>query len=972
MNNKLFLTSVLCMNMGIAMNAQNPIIQTQLTADPAPMVSGNRLYVYTGHDEDHADFFWMNEWRVYSTTDMVNWTDHGSPLDLSSFTWADDRAWAAQTIERNGKYYWYICAHSKLSGGMAIGVAVGDSPTSPFKDALGKPLFDNGSWDNIDPTVWIDDDGQAYLYWGNPHLYYALLNDDMVSLKGGIDPKDAIDDKREVGRIHMTVEGFGAPDIEHRDTTMKYKDNYTEGPWFMKRDKNYYMLYAAGGVPEHIAYSMSKKPLGPWKYQGNIMPLEDTGSFTNHCGVVDYKGHSYFVYHTGKLGGGFGRSVAVEEFKYNADGTFPIIHHTQEGVAPVGTLNPYERNEAETMAFSKGVKSEQTDATGVYISEIHTGDYIKVREVDFGTESPNDFAISAASALQGGQLEVRLDRIDGDVVAVVNVGKTGGWETWKTFSAKMLRQVTGKHDVYFVFKGMKGNKLFSFDWWKFEKNFQNPMAWSDVPDPDVIRVGDNFYMVSTTMHLMPGAPIMKSKDLVNWETVNYIFPKLTDTPKYDMKEGTVYGRGQWATSLKYYRGKYYALFAPNDNPGGDTYIYTADSPEGKWTLHCRMRHFHDASLFFDDDDKAYVVYATGEMMQLNADLTDVVEGSHRQLFKREAEETGILEGSRMIKHDGKYYLLMISGFAKGHLRREVCYRANHIEGPYEKNVLIESEFAGFGGVGQGTIVDTPSGDWYGVIFQDRGGVGRVLTLLPCTWKDGWPMLGDENGNVPLSMRKPILGYNDKRIVYSDHFDSDKLDLQWQWNHNPIDEAWSLTERKGWLRLKTSRIANNLFMAPNTLTNRTEGPGCTGIIKMDISQMKDGDVAGLSAFQGDAALLSIVKEGKKTFIVGSKDNVELTEREKLVTNVQHEEVFRQALKSKVVYLKMHCDFRNHNDLATLSYSTDGKTWTAAISNFKMDYDYLRLFMGTRFAIYNYATKSAGGFVDVDSFDYTREK
>ena len=971
MNNKFLIASALCMNLGATVNAQNPIIQTQLTADPAPMVDGDTLYVYTGHDEDGADFFWMNEWRVYSTTDMVNWTDHGSPLDLSSFSWADDRAWAAQTVKRNGKYYWYICAHSKLSGGIAIGVAVSDSPTGPFKDALGKPLFDNGRWDNIDPTVWIDDDGQAYLYWGNPHLYYAKLNDDMISLKGGVNPKEAIDDKQQVGRIHMTVEGFGAPDVENRDSTVKYKDNYTEGPWFMKRGKNYYMLYAAGGVPEHIAYSMSKKPLGPWKYQGNIMPLEDTGSFTNHCGVVDFKGKSYFFYHTGKLGGGFGRSVAVEEFKYNADGTFPIIHHTQEGVSPVGTLNPYKRNEAETIAYSKGVKSEQTDETGVYISEIHNGDYIKVREVDFGNEAPDQFAISAACSSLGGSLEVHLDKEDGELVAKIDVTKTGGWEKWKTFSAQMLKKVMGKHDVYFVFKGLKGSKLFNLDWWKFEKNFQNPVLWADVPDPDVIRVGDNFYMVSTTMHLMPGAPIMRSKDLVNWETVNYIFPKLTDSPKYDMKEGTVYGRGQWATSLKYHRGKFYALFAPNDNPGGKTYICTADSAEGKWTIHSRLRHFHDASLFFDDDDKVYVLYGTGDIVQLNADLTDVVPGSQRKLFERDAEETGLLEGSRMIKHDGKYYLLMISGYIKGHPRREVCYRADHIYGPYEKKVILETEFAGFGGVGQGTIVDAPDGKWYGFIFQDRGGVGRVPTLEPCTWKDGWPILGDAKGNVPLQMSKPVLGYNDKTIVHCDDFAKDKLDLQWQWNHNPVDEAWSLTERKGYLRLKTSRTAQNLFMAPNSLTTRMEGPTCEAVVKMDVSQMKDGDVAGFAAFQGDAALLSVVKEGKKWFVLGSKDNSVLSDEQKMVTDVKHEEVYRQALKSKTIYLKISCDFRKDKDLATLSYSLDGKKWTEAIRDFKMKFDFRRLFMGTRFAIYNYATKSAGGYVDVDSFGYSKK-
>ena len=175
------------------------------------------------------------------------------------------------------------------------------------------------------------------------------------------------------------------------------------------------------------------------------------------------------------------------------------------------------------------------------------------------------------------------------------------------------------------------------------------MAWADLPDPDVIRVGRYFYMVTTTMHLMPGAPVMRSTDLVNWETVSYVFDRLTDSPKYDMQGGTVYGRGQWATSLKYHKGRYYVLFAPNDNPGGQTYIYTATDPADRWTLVSRLRHFHDASLFFDDDDRVYVVYGTGQMCRLTPDLSAVEAGSDRQLFEREPDETGLLEGSRMVK-----------------------------------------------------------------------------------------------------------------------------------------------------------------------------------------------------------------------------------------------------------------------------------------------------------------------------------
>ena len=456
-SSKKFISATLTILAPIWLSAQNPIVQTCYTSDPAPMVHKGTLYLYTGHDEERADFFWMQEWRVYSTEDMVNWTDHGSPLAIESFAWADDRAWASQCIERNGKFYWYVCLHSKITNAMAIGVAVGDSPTGPFKDAIGKPLCD-GSWDNIDPTVFTDDDGRAFLYWGNPNIYMAELNEDMVSLKGAVQ------------KLEQTIESFGAPNPEKRVKGVKYPDTYTEGPWFFKRNNNYYLLYAAGGVPEHIAYSMSPSPTGPWRYMGEVMPLQETGAFTNHVGVANYKGNSYLFYHTGKLpgGGGFGRSVAVERFEYNADGTFPLIYATDDGVDPVGTLNPYKRTEAETMAFSRGVKSEPNATTGIYIADIHDGDYIKVRAVDFGHNSPKKFHVAAASARRGGTIEVRLDSIGGSIIAKVDVPPTGGWEQWKRLKCNTTGNVSGVHDLYFVFKGRKGCKLFNLDWWRFD------------------------------------------------------------------------------------------------------------------------------------------------------------------------------------------------------------------------------------------------------------------------------------------------------------------------------------------------------------------------------------------------------------------------------------------------------------------------------------------------------------------------
>ncbi len=453
--------------------AQNPIIQTNYTADPAPVVFDNdsTLYLYADHDEDGANWYFMNDWRIYTTKDMVNWTDHGSPLSLNTFKWAASDAWAAQCIKRNGKYYWYLAIVAK-NGSNSIGVAVADSPLGPFKDAIGAPLCQGGYY--IDPTVWIDNDGSAYLYWGNSGCWCCKLNEDMISYDKNFVIKGKHVTKVSDGIWRFVEDEYsfgGLGMIEKGKTKHSYKDIYVEGPWFYRRNNMYYLLYSAGGVPEHIAYSMSKKPTGPWKYMGQIMPLQNSGSFTNHCGVVDYKGHSYFFYHTGKLpgGSGFTRSIAVEEFKYNKDGTFPIINMTDEGVKPVGTLNPYQRNEAVTIAWSQGVKADSNDKT-VYASDIKNGSFIKVRVVNFGDRKANEFKVSAASARMGGNIEVHLDSVHGPLVTTVNVPHTGGWEEWGTLSSQIAPEnaPTGVRDVYFVFTGVKGAKLFNFDSWEFE------------------------------------------------------------------------------------------------------------------------------------------------------------------------------------------------------------------------------------------------------------------------------------------------------------------------------------------------------------------------------------------------------------------------------------------------------------------------------------------------------------------------
>ncbi|MET7464035.1 glycoside hydrolase family 43 protein [Nonomuraea sp. NPDC005501] len=428
-----------------AARADNPIIQTIYTADPAPLVHNGRVYLYTGHDEDGSTWFTMKEWRVWSSADMVNWTDHGSPLSLTTFSWAKSDAWAGQAIHRNGKFYWYVPTTNRATGQMAIGVAVSDSPTGPFKDALGRPLVENGE---IDPTVFIDDDGQAYLYWGNPHLWYVKLNADMISYSGS------------ATQIPLTAAGFGTRTGDANRPTL-----FEEGPWVYKRNGLYYLVFAAKCCSEFIAYSTAGSPTGPWTYRGTIMPTQGS-SFTNHVGIVDYQGGSYFFYHNGALtgGGGFTRSVAVEKFTYGSGGTIPTINMTTSGAPQVGTLNPYVRQEAETIAWASGVETETSSEGGMNVGWIENGDYVKVKGVAFGAGA-RTFTARVAAASSGGRLELRLDGVDGAPAGTCTVPGTGGWQTWTTVSCSVTG-ATGTRDLYLKFTGGSGY-LFNVDWWQF-------------------------------------------------------------------------------------------------------------------------------------------------------------------------------------------------------------------------------------------------------------------------------------------------------------------------------------------------------------------------------------------------------------------------------------------------------------------------------------------------------------------------
>ncbi len=447
--------------------ADNPIVQTNYTSDPAPMVSDGQIYLITTHDENVAGQpcsavagYTLCKWFAYSSADMVNWTDHGTIATWSTFSWAATAAWAPQAIPRNGKFYLYVPLNN-TSGSTVIGVGVSNSPSGPYQDAIGKPLVTGGcpnETGDIDPTVFIDDDGQAYLYFGRSVPGYVKLNTDMISYAGSVQcPSDS-------------SQAFGpAP------SAGGFPSQYEEGPWIMKHGTAYYLAYAANNIPEDISYSKATSATGPFTYGGTIMKASGA-SFTNHTGIIDFNGHSYFFYHDGALqkggsvpsnGDGYHRSVCLEEFKYDSDGSIPTIAQTTAGPQAIADLNPFLQTEAETIAWESGVQTEVTGDTGggMDVTAIDNGDYLKIRSVDFGAGATT-FDARVASNASGGSIELHLDSLSGTQIGTCAVSGTGGAQTWVTKSCSVT-STTGVHDLFLKFTG-SGSNLFNFNWWRFE------------------------------------------------------------------------------------------------------------------------------------------------------------------------------------------------------------------------------------------------------------------------------------------------------------------------------------------------------------------------------------------------------------------------------------------------------------------------------------------------------------------------
>ena len=491
------------------------------------------------------------------------------------------------------------------------------------------------------------------------------------------------------------------------------------------------------------------------------------------------------------------------------------------------------------------------------------------------------------------------------------------------------------------------------------KKAKNPVIFADVPDMAMIRVGNTYYMSSTTMHMSPGVPIMKSTDLVNWKLVSYAYDTLVMNDAMNLTNGkSTYGRGSWASCIRYHKGIYYvSTFAQTS---GKTHIYTTKNIEkGPWKEISFAPSYHDHTIFFDDDGRVYLIYGVGKlkMIELNEDATAIKPGTTEQIIIENASAPAgnninlQAEGSQLFKINGKYYLFNIT-WPRAGMRTVIIHRADKITGPWEGKLGLQDL-----GVAQGGLIDMPDGKWYSYLFRDYGSVGRIPYLVPVKWEDGWPILG-MNGKVPETLDLPANKSLIPGIASSDEFNRKKKDpafpLVWQWNHNPDNDLWSVTERKGFLRLKTGRLDTSFLFARNSLTQRTIGPLCSGSTSLDVSNMKDGDVAGLGLLQKNYGLAAVKVNGTVKSIVMIN-----------ASTGKAEEVTAIPLNQNTVFFKAECDFTNKKDTAHFFYSLDGNNWMALGTPLKMAYT-IPQFIGYRFALFNYATKNTGGFADFDYF------
>lgn len=508
----------------------------------------------------------------------------------------------------------------------------------------------------------------------------------------------------------------------------------------------------------------------------------------------------------------------------------------------------------------------------------------------------------------------------------------------------------------------------------------NPIIWADFPDPDIIRIDDTYYMVSTTMHMMPGCVILRSYDLGNWEVVNYVYESLDGTPGQKlMDDRGIYANGMWAPTFRHHKGKFYIIFTANDTK--KTYLYTSDHIEGPWEKSYIEGFYHDSSLLFDDG-RTYLVYGHKEIWitELKNDLTGPKDGAISKLIIKDRDDAILgYEGAHIYKINNNYYIFLIHISSSGYKRRtQSCYVSDKVDGPYVGGDILDDDMGYHNmGVAQGGIIDTPGGEWYAILFQDHRAVGRAPVLIPMHWENYYPVLGVE-GKVPLnlSVKSTRPGYEYASFVGNDDFryqpsSEGKIHLKnyWQWNHEPDDKCWSVTERSGFLRIRTSDLRQNVVKAKNTLTQRTLGPKCEAIVSLDGEGINDGDYAGICALQSIYGFIGLTKENGQNYLVmlGRDKSVTSSGQWKKYNDIEAgTEYERVKIDRTRVSLKVVCSFDEEIDTAVFYYRKQDE-WVKLGKTMHLQYT-LEQFMGCRFGLTYFSTMKEGGYADFADFKY----
>ncbi len=492
------------------------------------------------------------------------------------------------------------------------------------------------------------------------------------------------------------------------------------------------------------------------------------------------------------------------------------------------------------------------------------------------------------------------------------------------------------------------------------KTYSNPILWEDLPDVEVIRVGDTYYYTASTFHHSPGAPLLRSYDLVHWEYLSQSVPVLDSHPRYDLKDENAYVKGIWASTLQYRESNetFYWMGCMHDIGGG--WAFTAKNPKGPWQKHPTEGCYYDMGLLIEEDtDKMYVAYGHGTLSVAELSADGLSEVRNEVVYETPKDLTGPLEGTRFYKINGDYYMF-VTQYANGEY---VLRSTNGPFGPYElKPFAVALPFKGKGAGGQphqGGIVQTQKGDWYYMAFNDAFPGGRIPVMAPVTWHDGWPEVQLEDGAWAASYPFPDLPCGADKVTPPggmDTFSTPTLGPQWEWNHNPDNTKWHLDNG---LTLEAATVTDDLYNARNTLTQRIAGPASTGTTLMLIDQMQEGDVAGLAAFRDRSAWIGVKRENGKNRIVVAQ-NMALNNQ--WLTESLGEEVASRTFEGDKVWLRIDANIRTEpeNGYANFYYSLDGKTFQPLGATFKMKRDW-PYFLGYRFALFNYATQSLGGKV-----------